>query len=211
MKHEHNFNKNEIFEYNTSWNYYLGVFKISIVALIIIFGIIFYFFLRNTNIMFIDFIKSIFSNIYSEIKLGSILGAIYTTLFGGLFFVFLPLEVLFITFLDSVNPILLTTIFMIGLSISYMTNYFVGMYFAKFVKHLIGAEQFYKTKGIMNKYGKMTILIMNLTPQMPSQQLAAILGVFKYNKMRFYAFFFLGNLIKFVTIAFLVLQFNLFT
>lgn len=211
MKHEHNFSKSEMFEYNNKLNYFLGILKITTITLVICFAIIFYFFLRNTNIVFLDFFTNIISNIYTEIKAGTMLGAIYTTLFGGLFIVFLPLEVLFITFLNKNNPYTLVLVFMIFLSISYMTNYFVGLNFAKVVKSLIGAKQFYKTKGIINRYGKVAIFLINLTPQMPSQQLSAVLGVFKYNKARFYALFFLANLIKFSVIAFLVLKFNLFT
>ena len=52
----------------------------------------------------------------------------------------------------------------------------------------------------MNKYGATVIFGFNALP-MPSQPLAAILGVVKYNKTRFYVLFITGQLAKYIVIA----------
>ena len=69
-------------------------------------------------------------------------------------------------------------------------------------KHLklISPKKFYKLKGLLNKWGSLAVLLFNATP-LPSQHLSVILGVFRYNKTRFYVFVFLGQLIKYLYIT----------
>ena len=56
-------------------------------------------------------------------------------------------------------------------------------------------KKFYKTKGILNRYGSLAVFSFNALP-LPSQLLSVILGVFRYNKTRFYVFFLSGQAVK---------------
>jgi membrane protein YqaA with SNARE-associated domain len=67
-------------------------------------------------------------------------------------------------------------------------------------KKIITSKKFYKIKGLINIYGAGAIFVINALP-LPSQPLAAILGVFKYNKTKFYLFFLLGQFVKYGAIT----------
>jgi membrane protein YqaA with SNARE-associated domain len=136
-----------------------------------------------------------------QLKEKSLLGVFYSSFFGGLFFVFLPMEVLFVSLLkDGVNPTMLIILYIVGFLLSYSINYFIGMNLGELSKKLIGAKQFYNIKVAINRYGVLAVFAFNALP-LPSQALSTILGVFKYNKTKFYIFFLSGQLIKYIVIA----------
>ena len=195
------FTKTNIFSYN---RFKKRSFIFSVVASIIIFVslVIFYFTsLRNSNLYFIQRLNSFFVYLAANMGSGSLLGAFYTTLFGGLFFIPIPMDVLFINFLRSGNVLAFVVLAYIGgLIISFSINYWVGSKLTYLSKRLIGIKKFYKVKSGVNKYGSWGIFIFNVLP-LPGQILAVIAGVFKYNKLKFYTFFILGQLIKFSIIA----------
>jgi membrane protein YqaA with SNARE-associated domain len=130
-----------------------------------------------------------------------LLGAFYTSLFGGLFFVFLPMEAVYIRYLKSgFSPFLIILVYVGGFLFSYTANYYIGLKLNNVSKKIISPKKFYKIKGIINRYGAWAIFGFNVLP-LPSQPLSTILGVFRYNKKRFYLFFLLGQLIKYTAIT----------
>jgi membrane protein YqaA with SNARE-associated domain len=179
-----------------------------ILVSVIFLGIVLYYllFLRNVDFFLINIINGFILHVGSNIKNLTALGSFYTTLFGGLFFVPTPIEVLFIATLKvgRVAPVLLIALYLIGMIISFTFNYFVGMKLSNISRKIIGSKKFYKIKGWVNKYGMGTVFLFNVLP-MPSQPLAAILGVFRYNKNKFYLMFISGQLIKLtvITLAYL--------
>lgn len=200
-KEEKTFTKVSIFSYN---EFKKKFFIFSVVAFITLFiaTIVLYFTsLRNSNFFIIEQLNAFFVYIAGHVKSGSLLGAFYTTLFGGLFFIPIPMDVLFINFLGSGNALAFVVLtYIAGLIISFSINYWVGSKLTYLSKRLIGIKKFYKVKSHVNKYGSWGIFIFNLLP-LPGQILAVIAGVFKYNKLKFYMFFILGQLIKFSIIA----------
>ncbi len=199
------FKPNSIFEYNNLRKELLGIIEIIIYVFLGLFLLSYFVFFKESNLFIFQWIRGILTFIQTITIQNSvtILETFYTALLGGLFFIFLPNELLFIKFLKNHNPLILLIFFMVGLSLSYWADYFIGLKFAKLVKHIIGAKNFHKTKGIINKYGKTGIFLFNLLP-FPSQQLTAILGTFKYNKARFYSLFLAGQLTKYVVIIFAI-------
>ena len=156
---------------------------------------------RYLDIPLINQINSFFTYIAENVKSGSLLGAFYTTLFGGLFFIPIPMDILFINFLRSGNIFAFVVgLYVAGLIVSFTINYWVGSKLTYLSKRLIGIKKFYKIKSKVNKYGSTGIFIFNVLP-LPGQILAVIAGVFKYNKPKFYLFFILGQTIKFAVIA----------
>lgn len=200
------FRKDRIFRYNRlnkiGFSLSLVVFLAAIIVLIIT-----YFFLRDSNIQLFITLNNIINHFSSQIGGATPLGIFYTTLFGGLFFISIPLEVLFIRFLNSGNSIIILFLFyFLGLIISFTANYYLGYKLSSLSKRLISPKKFYKTKGILNRYGAWAIFAFNATP-LPSQLLSVILGVFRYNKTRFYVFFLAGQLVKYTAIALFILLF----
>ena len=179
------------------------IFYTTLIGIILAGIIIWYIlYLRNSNFFLVQGINSFVTHISSNIKSFNVLGSFYTTLFGGLFFLPTPIEVLFLAALGvgKVSPITLIALYMGGMLISYSINYLIGFKLSNTSRRIIGAKKFYKIKGVLNKYGMGAIFLFNITP-LPSQPLAAILGVFHYNKSKFYLMFISGQLIKLIIIT----------
>jgi len=158
--------------------------------------IVSFFILRNSDISWIIFLREVVGHITSHIAGGSLLGVLYSSMIGGLFFIFFTFEVLFARFASLDQPFLLVMgIYLLGLAISFTANYYIGMKLSTVSKKIITPKKFYKLKGLLNKYGGITIFVFNATP-LPSQILATLLGVFKYNKIRFYVYFLIGQTVK---------------
>ena len=189
-----------MFSYHSRLNTAKGITTIIGIALIASIAISL-FALRNSEITGILIIRRIISHITSSIYSATLLGIFYSSLIGGLFFIFLPMEVIFAKFVNSGYPIAIVfAAYMSGLVISYTADYFIGMKLANASKKIITPRKFYSTKGHINRYGGLAVFIFNVLP-LPSQPLAAILGVFKYNKTRFYVYFICGQLVKITSIT----------
>jgi membrane protein YqaA with SNARE-associated domain len=200
------FKEDRIFSYERLNKIGFGLAMIFLIAAVILLGIT-YFFQRNSDIMIFKVINTVITHISSHISHVSPLGMIYTTLIGGLFFVSIPLEVLFVKFLNAGHPILIVFLFyLFGIIVSYTINYYVGLKLSGLSKKLISPKKFYKTKGILNRYGALAVFAFNALP-LPSQLLTVILGVFRYNKARFYVFFLSGQLAKYLVITVFTLFF----
>lgn len=199
MKEE--FAPNTIFSYNLTkkrFFLFIGV----IIALVITGLIVFYVTtLRDSDIIVIQIINSSITHLINNVKDGTLLGSFYASLVGGLFFILMPMEIAFINFLKSGNnPVFLIILYNLGFVVSFTINYYIGMKLAGLSKKIITPKKFYKIKSSINKYGALAIFLFNVLP-FPAQPLSAILGVFRYNKARFYFFFILGQTIKYTIIS----------
>jgi membrane protein YqaA with SNARE-associated domain len=204
---KNSFNENRIFPYNKGRKIAFGMSLILFIAAIVSLVLVYIFVLRGSQLGFIVAIEKFWAGIARNIAQSTLLGVLYTALIGGLFFVVMPVEILFARFLAAENPFLaVLLIYLSGLAVAYTVNYFIGWRLSGVAKKLIAPRKFYKLKGTLNRYGAIAIYIFNAVP-LPSQPLAAILGVFRYNKTRFYVFFLLGQLTKCSLIALWVYYF----
>lgn len=195
------FSKSNIFEYNLGKK--LRFLTYLALGLIIIIGFSFYYYfsLSRMDNFFVNTINSIIDHVKLNISNLTVLGALYTTTFGGLFFLPIPTEFLFFAFLRAgTSPVLLVALYVVGLIISFTINYIVGFRLSEVSKKIITPKRFYKIKVSLNKYGIWTIFAFNVLP-LPAQPLAAIVGVFRYNKIKFYTAFIAGQAIKFSAFA----------
>jgi len=196
------FTKGKIFSYNfekkRKFVFYSALIVISLIAIITYYLL----YLKDSNFFAIKGINFFISHIFNNVKGLTGLGAFYTTFFGGLFFIPTPIEVLFITTLrmSNISPIALISLYMVGMIFSFTFNYFIGKRLSEISKRFIGAKKFYKIKGFLNKHGMWGVFMFNVLP-LPSQPLSTILGVFNYNRTRFYLMFISGQLIKFIVIS----------
>ena len=200
MKEE--FSKNKIFSYNRNKKTKF-IFYTILVSILVITFIVFYFFkLKNSDFFLIKSINNLIKHVSRNILNLSSLGAFYTTMFGGLFFLPIPIELTFLAFLTSgvLSPLVIIPLFLLGLIISFTIDYWIGSKLNEISKKLIGYKKFYKMKVTLNKYGAATILVFNILP-LPAQPFAALLGVFKYNKTKFYVMSILGQGIKLTAIT----------
>lgn len=199
---EKSFSENKIFMYNKTYNVLFGI---SIIALLIVIGAVFLLYLlvfKHYNLPWVETINNIANSISYNIAKSTPLGVFYVALVGGLFFVYIPLEVMLGKFFSAGLPFFIVLgIYMFGVLISYSLDYYIGLRLSKLLKKMISPKKFYGIKSRINKFGWVLIYAFNALP-LPSQILAAILGVFRYNKARFYIFFILGQLTK-VTVVYL--------
>lgn len=191
------FKNNKIFAYHENKKSKFIIYSI-LIAIITILFITFYFTkLRHSNFFLIRIINVLIKHVSLNIFNLTPLGAFYTTTFGGLFFVPIPIELTFLAFLASgeINPFVVIALFLVGMVISFTIDYWVGERLSELSKKLIGYKKFYNMKVKLNEYGSFAVFAFNALP-LPAQPFVALLGVFKYNKIKFYSMSILGQGIK---------------
>ena len=194
-----------IFTYNRARKIVFGI--AWILSIIILASIVASYFtvLKDSEFAVVQAFNSAVGHVSSNISDATVLGIFYSTLIGGLFFIFMPLELFFIKYLKAGHMVItVIAVYLAGLIISYTADYFIGLKFSFLAKKLISPRKFYKIKGLINRYGGIAVFLFNAVP-LPSQILSAILGVFKYNKTRFYVFFLLGQVTKIAVITAVVI------
>lgn len=211
QKLENFYQKDNIFEYNEYSKRMNSVLLFSSFFLILIIGFVILF-------LKMDFQKANFplyiyiDYLVTEIQSKSFLGLFITSFFGGLFFLFFPLEIYFFSIL-TINSTFSSFFFpyVLGVIFAQLTNYWLGLRLNRLSKLLIPPKNFYKMKGLLNKWGIWVILLMNMMP-LPSPVFSTVLGAFKYNFKKFSVFAILGILILYSSIFLsniLINKFNL--
>ncbi|MGM5479899.1 MAG: VTT domain-containing protein [Nanobdellota archaeon] len=190
------FKAHKTFEYAGKEKKTFAYTLFAILALIAILVIVYVFSLQHIDFFLFEWINGLVTHVSDMIGGSNLLGVLYAALFGGLFFVFIPLEVIVGKFLiSSGNPFFVLVLYLTGLTLSFTLNYTLGKNLSTLAKRLISTKQFYKIKSKLNRYGGLTIFLFNLLP-LPAPPLSAIVGVFRYNKKRFYTMFLAGQFLK---------------
>lgn len=125
---------------------------------------------------------------------GKTYGVLLVAFCGGLFFLFLPLELIFMSYLKmGLSPVTLYFLFFIVQIPAQSLNYAVGFRLNRLSKLMIPPQKFYRLKGLVNRYGPFAVFFINALP-LPSPVLSAVLGVFRYRLSRFYVYTLTGQL-----------------
>lgn len=160
---------------------------------------------RNTIILFlkdIPFVWNIINPFVNEVSNGTLLGLIYLTSFGALFFISIPVEISFIYYLTlGHNPLILILVAVSGSLVGLSMNYVIGLLFGEKVFKYLLKNKFDNFKESINKYGGAIILFGNLIP-FPSELFSAVLGSVRYNFRKFLIYTLIGRTIKFSMIFF---------
>lgn len=200
--------ENYVIEYNERRKKMSGITLFLSIGFILLAVVLYYSYFRKLGLFEGTAVAVIIKGVSLHIKNADLIGMFYTTLFGGFFFVVLPLEILFVRGLLAVNSSFYVIVFyLLGLIISYVGNYVLGLRFSRIFKNFINVKQFYKIKGMVNRYGGTAIFIFNALP-LPSQPLTFMLGVFKYNKTRLVIFSLTGQVLKLTVITLLFIFFR---
>jgi len=196
---------NEIKEVNAKKKRLDGYLTIAVIILVIWIGILYWIFLRD--ILADTMFGTIVGHIKTQIASFSELGSLYIALFGGLFFIFIPMEAYYMNALSNSNTYILYSLMLSGIIISYSIDYFLGMKFSKISRKLISPKKFYGIKQYLNRYGQLAIFIAHVVPVFPSPQVTFILGVFRYNKMKLIMIALPAQMLKF---SFLLVIWSMF-
>ena len=198
----HAFSETAFFPYNRANKLKFLLIAAGIVLFIVLVTLAYLLRFQHQDTGIFALIEHLLTSFNQEIAAASITGILLVAILGGLFFVTVPMEAVFINFLaHGATPYLVIILYLLGFLASFTINYFLGMKLATLAKKIITPKKFYKIKGLLNRYGAMTVLVINAIPFFPAQPLSAILGVFKYNKTKFYVYFLLGALIKYTAVA----------
>lgn len=180
------FSSDSVFFYRHEENVKLGLIILSVAGISILVFLLYLTGVLETKIPGLSQINALVSHIQTSIESKSLLGAFYSSFLGGIFFLFIPVELLFLRFLEG-HLVLwqLCLVYMSGLFSAFTLNYFLGRQLSDVVIRLLTPKKFYKMKGKINQYGILTIFCTNLFP-LPSPALSAVLGIIRYNKRKFY-------------------------
>ena len=141
-----------MFEYGREKKIRFLVTSLIIMGILVLAVIMYFLLLQHLDIAFFTFIGTFAQYIKSEISNATTAGIFYTALVGGLFFVTLPTEIVFIGFLkQGANPYIAVTAFIVGFAISHTVNYIIGQRLDHIAKKIITSKKFYKVKGMLNK------------------------------------------------------------
>jgi len=177
-----------------------GLAIIFSVVFIVVVVILYVTYLRKLAFFQDTFVSHLVGFVKDHIAQFDIMGAFFIALFGGLFFIFLPMELYFINSLNHNSGWTLLLVYVIGMLVSYSADYLIGKNLSNLSRKLISPKKFYRIKSYLNRYGKIAIFGASAIPMLPSQQITFILGVFRYNKTRLLALTVAGQLVKYVVL-----------
>ena len=121
---------------------------------------------------------------------------------GYLFFLLMPVELLFVFYaaLESNIPLLIFLALSTAM-LAQIIDYAIGnMVSSHVIDRLVGRKRYQKSKKYIRKYGNLTIFVFNLTP-MSSPILSLAAGMVRYRFWNFIAYSFAGLFFKYLAIA----------
>jgi membrane protein YqaA with SNARE-associated domain len=147
-------------------------------------------------------IWNIYTHIEAQILKHTLLGLLYYSFLSSLFFIFLPIEILFMYYMNfGFNIWSLLGIIMIGnllgLSFNYWFGRIVGLRFVKFLMK----DNFERIHKKVSRYGGFIIFFGNIII-FPMEIASLLFGAMKYSYKKFFWYSFFGKIIKFIILIF---------
>ena len=121
---------------------------------------------------------------------------------GYLFFIFMPVELAFIYYLNTSLNIALLNITAIGTAVfSQAVDYYIGRSFSKqIIDQLIGRQRYEKAESEIRKYGNIAIFIFNLLP-LSSPVILLAAGMLKHRLKEVFLYSLAGLLVKYLLLT----------
>lgn len=141
---------------------------------------------------------ALYKVVAAEVEARSLLGLLYASFFGSLFFISLPVEVIFLYYLGlNYYFIQVMTIVLLGNIVGMVLNYGCGWLIGERVVQFFMRKSYPKFKAKINRAGVFIILIGNIIP-FPIEPFAVFLGAVRYPFRKFIAYTIIGKVVKFV-------------
>lgn len=121
---------------------------------------------------------------------------------GYLFFLFMPVEVAFVYYLqDDINVFALNAVAMGTALFSQTIDYLIGFSFSnKFIDRLIGRRRYEKAEANIGKYGNLTIFVFNALP-LSSPVISLAAGMMRHRIRDTIIYTIAGLLVKYVAMT----------
>jgi len=118
---------------------------------------------------------------------------------GYLFFIFMPVELAFIYYLNTSLNITLLNVIAIGTAVfSQIIDYYIGRSFSKqIIDQLIGRQRYEKAESEIRKYGNISIFVFNLLP-LSSPVILLAAGMLKHRLREVLVYSLAGLLVKYL-------------
>lgn len=187
----------EFIQENSSWTkFWVLVTSLIILALILIVGVFFSTFFYKI-LQAIPYVNGSIGFIILNIKSLTLFGILLAHLFGGLFFVPSPDEIIFYYSLIKGNNYFLTLLFsIVGYMLAQLLNYYLGKKISPLIMHIVSKKKVYETRRYVNKYGAWGIFLFNFIP-LPAPLLTFALGIARYNFTRLFVLTLAGQIAKY--------------
>lgn len=121
---------------------------------------------------------------------------------GYLFFIFMPVELAFIYYLNTGLNIVLLNMIAIGTAVfSQLIDYYIGRSFSKqIIDQLIGRQRYEKAESEIRKYGNIAIFVFNLLP-LSSPVILVAAGMLKHQLKEALLYSLAGLLVKYLLLT----------
>jgi membrane protein DedA with SNARE-associated domain len=121
---------------------------------------------------------------------------------GYLFFIFMPVELAFIYYLNTSLNVIMLNIIALGTAIfSQAIDYYIGRSFSKqIIDQLIGRQRYEKAESEIRKYGNIAIFIFNLLP-LSSPVILLAAGMLKHRLKEVFLYSLAGLLVKYLLLT----------
>jgi membrane protein YqaA with SNARE-associated domain len=129
---------------------------------------------------------AVYIHISSQISGETLLGLAYAGFFGALFFILIPLEVVFFYYLAlPYNSIVVLFIMLISSVLGLGVDYIMGRLVGESVLLRFKGTKFEKYKRAMESYGGFIVVVTNIIPFLPVQIISVAVGATKFGLKRF--------------------------
>ncbi len=149
----------------------------------------------------IPYIGPAYEHVALQITQKTLLGLFYAAFLGGLFFVTLPVEAVFIFYLTlKYNVYFVVLIAFLGNLLAMILNYLLGLLFGKWLLKKVLKHNHDRFNNWVKRFGGLILVIGNIIP-FPIEPLALVYGGVKYPFKKFVILTAIGKLIKFIILA----------
>lgn len=149
------------------------------------------------------FVWAVVSHITAQIAGRTFLGFLYATFFGSLFFITLPLELLFLYYysLDTFSPLLLVGIAVGAITLGLSLDYFFGRLLGERALRFFIRDDYDRFHKLLEKWGALIIFVGSLVV-FPIQIVAVVIGAGEFSFKKFFFAALLGTLLKYTALVF---------
>lgn len=135
--------------------------------------------------------------ILEEIGKNSLLGLFYLSLFGSLFFISVPIEIVFIYYLSlGYSPFMVLLIASVGSLIGLIFDFLFGFVLGERVLKFFLKDKYDKFKKLVDRFGGFIIFFGNLLPS-PIELATVVFGAARFGFRKFVVYSLLGRVAKF--------------
>ncbi len=153
-------------------------------------------FLRQSTLLW-----SAYESVKQEVAARSLLGLLYVSFFGALFFLPLPIEGVFLFYLTvtDFSPVAIVLVALAGNLLGLVVDYAVGWLLGpRLLRFFMDYERFARR---VNRAGGFLVVVGNIVP-FPIEPLTLVLGATRYGFLRLLFYSALGKIVKLLSLLF---------